>query len=357
MTPRLPWVMIVLAAWTTSTLSGCGSETGTADTTAAAGVPGIGTGGSASTGGTASGGKASGGAASGGKDAGGTVANTGGNAEGGRTTGGASAGVATGGVATGGNSSSCLDQITNYASDGPFTYATKTSGSVNLYVPNVPSGCKIPMVHYSNGTGANCLYYAASLKRLATNGFLTLCYENTNTGAGKYGIEAFETALAQYPELADYRFGSTGHSQGGMASLVTLQYAEAEWGTKGIYSALAIEPASGFGDNPTEGWQTAYAKIRSPVFMFSGLVTDTLVSQTWVQQAFDALGTSVEAYFWTKSGANHLTTVNQDGEEVLVAWFRWKLLGDQKACQYWRSLPTTNNAWAVADKRNEIACR
>ena len=91
--------------------------------------------------------------------------------------------------------------------------------------------------------------------------------------------------------------------------------------------------------------------------MFSGLGTDTLVSQSWVQEAFDALSSSVEAYFWAKSGANHLTTVNQDGNEVSIAWFRWQLLGDQKACQYFKSIPTTDSTWTVVDKQNEIACK
>ena len=91
--------------------------------------------------------------------------------------------------------------------------------------------------------------------------------------------------------------------------------------------------------------------------MFSGLVTDTLVTQSWVQQAFDAMNKSGEVYFWAKSGANHILTVNQDAEEVLVSWFRWKLLGDQKACQYWKSIPTTNSTWTVVDQQNEVACR
>ena len=228
---------------------------------------------------------------------------------------------------------------------------------MNLWVPEVPAGCKVPMVHYSNGTSATCSFYASSLIRLASHGFLTLCYENPNTGAGLYGMEAFETALAEYPDLADYKFGSIGHSQGGMASLVTLQYAEAEWGDSGIYAGLAVEPASGYGSNPSEPWQTIYGRITSPVFLFSGLGTDTLVSQSWVQQAFDALSDSVEAYFWTKSGANHLTTVNQDTNEVSISWFRWKLLGDQAACEYFKAIPTVDGTWAVADSKNEVACQ
>jgi hypothetical protein len=142
-----------------------------------------------------------------------------------------------------------------------------------------------------------------------------------------------------------------------MASLVTLQYAETEWGDEGIYAGLAIEPASGFGQPPPEGWETVYGKVKSPAFMFSGLVTDTMVTQTWVQQGFDAMNESSEVYFWAKSGANHILTVNQDAEEVLVSWFRWKLLDDQQACRYWKAIPTTDTTWTVVDQQNEVACK
>jgi len=200
------------------------------------------------------------------------------------------------------------------------------------------------------------MMYASILTRLASNGFIGLCYENANTGAGTFGIESFKAALAEYPDLADYRFGSTGHSQGGMAAFNTLAYAENEWGDQGVYSALPMEPASGFGSNPAEGWQTLYASINSPVFMFSGLGTDTLVSQSWVQSAFDALDDATEAYFYAKSGANHITTISRDGSEVVVSWFRWTLLGDSKACEYFKAIPNTDTTWSLVDSQNERPC-
>jgi len=251
----------------------------------------------------------------------------------------------------------CLAGIDSYNSDGPFTYQTARAGAVNMYVPDVPAGCKVPMVHHSNGTGGSCIFSTAILRRLATNGFLALCYENTNTGAGTFGIEAYRAALAQYPDLADLRFGSSGHSQGGMAAFNTIAYAEREWADKGgIFAALPMEPASGFGANPLEGWPALYASIKSPVFMFSGLVTDTLVSQGWVQSAFNALADSTEAYFYTKAGANHIATIGADGAEVVVSWFRWKLLGDTKACEYFKALPTTNPSWALVVSQAEKPC-
>ncbi len=272
--------------------------------------------------------------------------------------GGSSNGAGDAGAGSNSTESSCLDGITDYGKDGPFKYATKTSGSVNLLVPTVPSGCKVPMVHLANGTGAACMTYQASLTRLASHGFLALCYENTNTGAGDQGIKAFDAALKEYPSLAAYKFGSTGHSQGGQAAFVVLQFAEEKWGSQGVYAGLAMEPASGFGAQPATGtWQQVYAKIKSPMFMFSAVGTDGLVSQSWVQQAFDALSKSTEAYFWAKSGATHIPVPNGEEQEISIPWFRWKLLGDQKACEAFKAIPKANTAWQEVKKQNEAPCK
>jgi hypothetical protein len=178
-----------------------------------------------------------------------------------------------------------------------------------------------------------------------------------NTGAGTMGMDAYKAALQEYPDLIDKRIGSTGHSQGGMASLNTLSYAEQEYGDEYIYAGLAIEPASGFGVNPIEGWTTLYGRIKSPTFMFSGLGTDTLVSQGWVQMAFDAVPATTETYFWAKVGANHIATSSPDTNEIIISWFRWKLLGDQKACQYFKSIPTNNATWVEVAEKNPVDCK
>lgn len=251
----------------------------------------------------------------------------------------------------------CLDNITDFDSDGPFRYTKKSSGLVNMYIPNVPAGCKVPMVHHANGTGGSCMIYASILTRLASHGFIALCYESTNTGSGEQGITAFETALREYPNLADLKFGSTGHSQGGQSSFIVLQNAEDKWGNQGVYAGLAQEPASGFGvQPPLTTWQAEYRKIKSPMFMFSGLGTDGLVAQTWVQSAFDALSASTEAYFWAKTGATHIPTPNGETQEISVPWFRWKLLGDKKACEYFRKIPNNNPLWIVVEEQNQRQC-
>src|SRR5262249_13765498 len=143
-----------------------------------------------------------------------------------------------------------------------------------------------------------CSNYVAILERLATHGFLAACYEDPNTSAGTQCITAVETAFMMFPKLADNRIGSIAH--GGAAAFTCVQLAEDKWGHSMIYTGLAMQPESGNG--AVADWTAAYAKITAPMFMFSALGTDGLVSQAWVQQAFDALNDTDEAYFWTANG-------------------------------------------------------
>jgi hypothetical protein len=254
---------------------------------------------------------------------------------------------------------SCLDGDTDYFKQGKFQFMQMTMGRIKFWKPMVPAGCKVPIVHLANGTGATCSAYNASLERLASHGFLACCYEDTNTGAGTQGLEAFKTALAMFPDLADKKFGSTGHSQGGQSSFVVQSLAEKEFGvgpdTK--FAGLAMEPASNFGTQPAGGWQAAYKAIKSPMFMFSGRGTDGLVSQGWVQDAFNTLDKSIEAYHWTKTGATHIPVPNGEEQQISIAWFRWKLLDDQAACKAFKAIPMMDTAWEEVASMNKAECK
>jgi hypothetical protein len=232
---------------------------------------------------------------------------------------------------------------------------------VKIWVPMVPAGCKVPIVHLANGTGATCSDYQPALERLASHGFLTACYEDTNTGAGTQGIMAIDTVMKMFPDLWDKKIGSTGHSQGGQAAFIVLQLAEAKYTDGFTFAGLAMEPASGFGTQPAGGtWQSLYAMIKSPMFMFSGDssggTSDGLVSITWVQQAFDALSKTDEAYHWTGVGATHIPVPNTQEQEVSIPWFRWKLLGDQAACKYFKSMTMDATKWKVQKEQNAAPC-
>jgi predicted dienelactone hydrolase len=219
----------------------------------------------------------------------------------------------------------------------------------------VPPGCRIPVVHLANGTGASCSSYQQVLNRLASHGFLTTCYESTQTGAGTQGVQAIETAYRNHADLADTKIGSTGHSQGGQAAFTVLQQAEAKWGDSYTYAGLAMQPASGFGAQPPGGtWQSVYGRIKSPMFMFSG-TADTLVAECWVQQGFDALNDAIEAYNWSAVGSTHIPTPQTHTMQVAVAWFRWKLLGDNEACKAFKALPA-GAEWNMTKEQNPKNC-
>lgn len=251
----------------------------------------------------------------------------------------------------------CLAGITDLDKAGPFTFKKRSVGLVRMWVPNVPAGCKVPMVHLSNGTGGWCGVYEPSLEHLASHGFLALCFESPVTGSGDFGMIAFQTALKEYPELADLRFGSTGHSQGGYGALITLQYAEQRWGSKGVYAGLAMQPASGFGAQPlTNLWPVIYAKIKSPVFMFSGVGTDGLVVEPWVWAAYLLLSPKVEAYDWAKLLSLHIPVPNHEEKQISIPWFRWKLLGDKKACEAFKAIPKHDKSWRVRAEKNVQPC-
>ncbi len=324
-------------------VAGAAGVAGVAGTAGAAGVAGVaGTAGAAGVAGVAgTAGMAGAGGAGAGGDSGTGGAGTGGD--------GASGGAG-GGLPPG----HCMEGITDYTSTGPFSVQSADSGLVNIWVPGVPAGCKVPVVHLSNGTGASCFTYNAILEHLASHGFLASCYEDTNTGQGTQCISALETLFAEYPDLADNRIGSTGHSQGGGASFICIYRAEEKWGDSMIYAGHSMEPASGYGDSPSN-WASLYGQIESPFFMFNGS-SDMLVSASWVRDAFDALPDTTEAYWYEAVGASHMTPIPTSyTQESAVAWFRWKLLGDAQACEYFKAMPNSSD-WNLQEKQNEQPC-
>jgi len=248
-----------------------------------------------------------------------------------------------------------LANITSYTPGrGPFKVTRDTSGRVKMWVPNVPSGCKVPIVHLANGTGAACSMYGTALSNLAEYGFLAICYENTNTGQGTQAITAVETAIQEHGNIADgNKLGFTGHSQGGGAAFMGVYRAEQKWGMSKTYSGLAIEPASGFGDSPAN-WASLYRQIQSPMSMFNG-TADILVPATWVRSAYNALPYNNFKFWYTAVGAMHIPVPNGPTRTMSIPWFRWTLLGDSKACQAFKALPN-GSGWRVAKSANMPAC-
>jgi hypothetical protein len=229
---------------------------------------------------------------------------------------------------------SCLDDITNYTEPGPFEFSNVRSGPVNIWVPDVPAGCKLPVVHFANGTGGTCATYQPILEHLASHGFLTACYESPQADDGAHCIAALQTVFSDHSDLADMKIGSSGQETGGATALDCVSLAEDEWGDTATYAGHAIAPASGSGANAS--WREQYARIDSPVFVFNGS-DDVLVSESWVRMGYDALDT--EKYWYEATGALHIPVPVSWASESVVVFFRWKLLGDETAGEYFGDMP------------------
>jgi len=263
-----------------------------------------------------------------------------------------------GGGGGGGGGESCLPNVADYRGDGPFDYTTDELSvgfdDVNVWIPqDLPSGCRVPIVHIANGTGATCSTYGSLARHFASHGFVTACYEDTNTGQGTQAIAAIEAVIDEYGDIVDTKYGFTGHSQGGGGAILGVYRAEQQWGSSREYAGLGIEPAHGFGDSPSS-WPSLYGQIYSPVAMFNGSA-DSLVSASWVRSGYDALDDGLEKAWYEAVGAAHIPPPNTDAGEMGVAWFRWQLLGDSDACEHFKNMPSSSD-WRSQETDNLSDC-
>ncbi len=256
----------------------------------------------------------------------------------------------------GGGGTTCLPDVQDFTDDGPYSVDNDTVGNVKMWIPqNLPEGCKVPVIHLANGTGASCSMYSDILENYASHGFIAACYEDSDTGQGTQAITAIETVIAEYPDIADTKYGFTGHSQGGGGAILGVYRAEQEWGSARTYTGFAIEPAHGYGDSPYN-WDDLYAQIYSPISMFNGS-SDGLVSASWVSDGYDELPSNLEKAWYEAVGASHMTPIPQSyASEMGLAWFRWKLLGDSNACEYFKNMPDDSRDWDLQETDNLSSC-
>ena len=252
-------------------------------------------------------------------------------------------------------STSCLDApVADYKSRGSYSYTYRRVGNVKMWIPDLPTGCSVPIIHLANGTGASCSMYDDILYHYASHGFIAACYEDSNTGQGTQAITAVNTVIAEYPDLVDTKYGFTGHSQGGGGAIMAVYRAEQAWGSTRTYTGFGIEPAHGYGDSPSN-WRDYYAQIYSPISMFNGS-QDLLVSASWVRSVYNALSPYIEKAWYEAVGASHMSPIPEDyASEFGLAWFRWKLLGDSQACQYFKNMPNSYY-WRLQETDNLSPC-
>lgn len=222
---------------------------------------------------------------------------------------------------------------------GPYRVSQSESGDVKIYQPeDRPNACKMPIFHFSNGTGASCGFYQPLLNHMASYGYLALCYETTQSGSGEPCMTAIETALTLYGgEVYHDRFVSSGHSQGGGAGHVCHFLLEESYPEANIISAT-IQPAHGMN---RLSYRSEYPLIRGPIFTMSGTL-DTVVSDAWIYLGYQLFTT--EKYWYIAIGATHFNFHNWAKTSIL-SFSQWKLFDDEQARQSFVDLLQSPQTW------------
>ena len=253
----------------------------------------------------------------------------------------------------------CLDNLTDYKVAGPFTYETASldtdeSGPFTAWIPNAPTGCALPVIYFAGGTGSTCDNYQSVLDHLASHGFIVACSENAAQHDDTHCVEVVDAVLDAYPEIAHpHAIGFAGHALGGGVAYLCTGRGEATWGAATSVAGFAMEPEVGTGS--TNGnWMEAHAMIDSPMLIANGS-EDALVSESWVRDGYEALSDTTEAYWYEASGAPHIPVPAAWMQEAAVAWFRWKLLGDNGACSYVHAMPDGDD-WDLQEQQNAADC-
>lgn len=226
----------------------------------------------------------------------------------------------------------------DYTGSGKYRVKGITAGRVKLTIATgAPRGSLIPLA-WNNGTTASCGMYASALQDFATKGTAVGCYESTNTGSGVGCMEAIRVLLT-LEETDKSIIAIAGHSQGGGAALTCHELAERKYGkTKKIVS-FGVEPAHGMGNND---YVRDYGKITGAVYLMSGS-RDTSVSAPWVRRGWVPLKS--EKYWFEAQGVSHISWMMRPKEHITssgIAWFRWKLLNDERSKSYFLALPNSS---------------
>jgi len=65
---------------------------------------------------------------------------------------------------------------------------------------------------------------------------------------------------------------------------------------------------------------------------------------------------TTELYQYKAVGAMDIPIAFEHMNESIVPWFRWKLLGDRSACEYFKAMPDSE-MWKLVKAANAADCR
>jgi hypothetical protein len=249
-----------------------------------------------------------------------------------------------GGASTGG-SASCFPagSGTDFTSDGPLTptSADNTTVSCTIFQPTVlgTNGCLNPVIVWGNGTFNTPSNYTDLFNHFASQGFIVAAADTSNAGSGQemlaclsYIISQNTTSGSPFEGHIDVNhIASSGYSQGGAGALAAGE-------DKRFTTVLAVSPYVVISLGSYDPSTYAAAQIH-PLFMISGSA-DTVAPANNNQQPI--FMTAPVPIFWaTHAGSTHFEVLSNGGAYAgpMTAWFRWKLMGDSNAEQWFENPP------------------
>jgi len=315
----------------------------------AAGAGGTGPGGTTTGGGAGMGGikldsglGTGGGSTAGGSGTGGARTDGGSGTEGGNTEGGAGSGAGstdggpdTGGAAEGGMDGSrpagcsmTVPAVADYGALGPFTPLTVNNtgpdGQYTMFRPQTlgENGFKHPPVTWGNGITTTPAQYPALLNTIASHGFVIIA-SNSATVNAQLMTSGLDWLIAQNTVSGDFQGKlaptcavSIGYSLGGGGAVDTGKHAS-------VVTTVSFH-----------GLQGTAELLHGPLLLFTGTADNFVSAAGYVTPTFNR--STVQTFYGTLTGANHLKPLGDAGEEraPAVAWLRLWVYADQEARKF-----------------------
>lgn len=231
------------------------------------------------------------------------------------------------------------------------TSADVTSVACTIFQPTTlgAGGCLNPVIVWGNGTTNTPSSYTALFNHFASHGFIVAAADTSNAGSGKEMLACLQYMLDQngmsgspfHGKIDVNHIASSGYSQGGAGCLEA-----------GIDPRFAVTaPVSPYIVIPLGGYDTtSVMKQVHPMFMISGSSDTVAVPSNNQMPIFTSAPVPI---FWgTHAGSTHFEVLGAGGAYAgpLTAWFRYKLMGDP-AAKDWFEKPTCTlcsaSGWTV----------
>jgi hypothetical protein len=239
----------------------------------------------------------------------------------------------------------CFPKISDFTTDGPFTATSGDVSSVQctIFRPSMlgANGCLNPVIVWGNGTTNSPSSYTALFNHFATQGFIVAAADTSNAGSGmemltclKYILDQNTTSGSPYQGKIDTNhIASSGYSQGGAGCLAAGEDPR-------FTTVLAVSPYVVISLGSYDPSMDAAKQIH-PLFMISGSADTIAPINNNQQPIFDQA--PVPLFWGTHAGSTHLEVLGNGGAYAgpMTAWFRWKLMNDPSARDWFEKPPCT----------------